>query len=394
MWRLAGMVTIVCAATGVAACGSDSSSSSAGGGGDCKLVIGAVGPLSGPAANFGKSMTDVADFTAKTANDAGGLKVGDKKCQVSVEKVDTKYSSAGAAAAANQFAAKGVKFVIGPVASLELEGMKPIAGRRKMLLLTSGYGPHDLDPKYPLTFHLSPGPFVFAKQIITKAKAKYGFSSVTSIGPNDLSGTATIDTDDKYYGELGVKTHRELYERGITDFTALVQRIRRANSDLVDFAGTPAGDAGVIAKQLRQSGYKGPFGRLGGESTAQIAAAAGGLDVLGDFFFSSPSDPANPGIKKLADEYKAVVGHDVPPATLAFTPPARALMKAITDAGTIDDTEKVAEALRKQPLDDPDFGKGVWTGQDQFGINQEFTFPFYMGVLEAGKLQPYTQVLP
>jgi branched-chain amino acid transport system substrate-binding protein len=49
------------------------------------------------------------------------------------------------------------------------------------------------------------------------------------------------------------------------------------------------------------------------------------------------------------------------------------------------DVEKIAAAIRTTPVDDPNLGKGEWTGQKQFGINQELTFPVGMGLIVNGK---------
>jgi branched-chain amino acid transport system substrate-binding protein len=66
--------------------------------------------------------------------------------------------------------------------------------------------------------------------------------------------------------------------------------------------------------------------------------------------------------------------------------------KAITKAGTADDTEKVAAALRSMPAEDPNLGKGLWVGQEIYKINQELSFPFSIGLIVNGKMQPYLRM--
>ena len=41
--------------------------------------------------------------------------------------------------------------------------------------------------------------------------------------------------------------------------------------------------------------------------------------------------------------------------------------------------------MRKLPVDDPNLGKGVWGGQKQFGMAQELSFPFGVGIIKDGK---------
>jgi branched-chain amino acid transport system substrate-binding protein len=370
------------------ACGSSDGSSS----GACEITLGAIGPLTGPGASFGIPLKNTATFIAEQTNADGGLKVGDKTCKVAVKTYDTKYASAGAAAGLNSFAADGIKFIIGPAGTIELDGMKPIADRNKMLMVFSGYGAKDLDPKYPLNFHVAPGPSLWSETIAGEAKKVYGFESATLIGPNDASGLPTLNANEKAFEANGVSVKIETYQRGSSDFSALVQRVLRTKSDTIDFAGTPAGDAGVIAKELRQGGFTGSFARLGGESTAEIARAAGGVEVLGDFWYYASIDPNDAKTKELIAEYKSVLGSDPTPLSIAYTPAARALMRAISAAGTTDDTAAVASELRKDSLQDPTFGQGEFTGEEQFGINQEFAFPFYMGRIKDGAYLPFTKL--
>ena len=70
----------------------------------------------------------------------------------------------------------------------------------------------------------------------------------------------------------------------------------------------------------------------------------------------------------------------------------RLVVKAISKAGTASDTTKVAAALRALPVEDPNLGKGLWVGQEFFGINQELSFPFGIGLIVDGKKQPYLRV--
>jgi len=44
-----------------------------------------------------------------------------------------------------------------------------------------------------------------------------------------------------------------------------------------------------------------------------------------------------------------------------------------------------ATALRQDSLQDATLGQAVWTGQAQFGVNQEMSWPFNMGLIKDGK---------
>jgi branched-chain amino acid transport system substrate-binding protein len=370
----------------LAGCGADATSTAGGAGADgkCVLQVGTLGPLTGPAADFGLSLEGSTKYAAEEANRAGGIKVGGQTCQVKVVSYDTGYTSAGAANGANDFASKGVKFVVGPMGATEVTGMKPVADRHKMLLLANGFGLDALEKKYPLVFHIGPGPFVWSGPIIREAKQQFGFSSATVIAPNDQSGDDIAVINEQKFKEQGVAVKRDSYQRGTQDFAPIVARLMASKADVIDFASSPAGDVGTMIKQLRQAGYQGIFARLGGESTNEISRVAG-VQAMKNFFFYSPVDQSEPKIAQLAKDYEAVAGIKATGISLGWIPGARALLRAITKAGTIEDTAKVAEALRADDLKDSTLGQGTWTGQAQFGVNQEMSWPFSIGVMKNGQ---------
>jgi branched-chain amino acid transport system substrate-binding protein len=148
-----------------------------------------------------------------------------------------------------------------------------------------------------------------------------------------------------------------------------------------------------MVKQLRQAGFNGPIGRLGGPGDQEILRVAGGPEVVKNFYWYEAVyiDSQAQGI---AEEYKRLM-HANPPENNFFyqyVPATRMVTKAITKAGTADDTKKVAAALRSLPVEDPNLGKGLWIGQDFFKVNQELSFPFGIGLIVDGKKQPSLKI--
>lgn len=360
---------------------------------ECELKLGMIGVMSGPAAQWGMAIRGAAEFVAAEANQTGGLQVGAEKCKVSVTAIDSKYTAEGAAAAGNNMVSQGVKFIIGPVGSPEMTGLKPIATRNNLLVMGNGYAKDAIGPQWPLVFHNGPGPSGWAEPIVRVAKAKFGMKKVVLIAPNDQGGTDIASVDAVAYKKNGVEAIEEYYQRGTTNFAPIITRVLNARPDAVDTASSPPGDAGVIIKQLRQSGFEGPIGRLGGPGMTEIVRVAGGLDVVKNFYWYEPVY-IDEKVRAIGEEHKKLLKVDPPENNLYFqwVSAARMVMKAITKAGTISDTKKVAEALRTVPVEDPNLGKGLWIGQEFFGINQELSFPFGVGLILDGKLQPTQRV--
>jgi len=359
----------------------------------CDINIGAVGPLSGGAAQWGQAIKGAAEFVAAEANKAGGLEVGGQRCKLNVIAIDSKYTAEGAAAAANNFITQNIKFIIGPIGSPEVTGMKPVATRNKMLMMSDSYAKDAIGPKWPLTFHVGPGPLAWGDPIVKLAKQKFNIKKVLTIAPNDQAGTDTAEAAIAMYKKNGVEASPEYYQRGTTNFAPIVTRIMNANPDVVDTVSTPPGDAGILVKQLRQADFKGVIGRLGGPGTEEIYRIAGGKDVVKNFYWFEPVY-LDENVKKVGESYRELIGAPPPENNFfyIFVAGGRAMLKAITEAGTADDAEKVAVVLRKMKVEDPNLGKGIWIGQEAYGINQELSLPFGVGMLIDGKDQPLVRV--
>src|SRR5579875_2404482 len=354
---------------------------------DCEIKLGMVGPLSGPAASWGIALRSGAELAAAEANKAGGLPVDGRKCSISVISYDSKYTADGAAAGANYLASQNVKFIIGPVGSPEATGIKPVAQRNGQITFNTAYAKNAIEPNYPLAFHGLSGPATWAPPLAKAAKEKFGFKSIVCVAPNDQGGTDIASVDAAAYRANGVKASEEYYQRGTTNFAPIIQRILNQNPDAVDTASSPPADGATIAKQLREAGFDGVIGRLGGPGTAETIRAVGSVEKLGNFYWLEIAPVDSPGVKALWKEYQELMGQPAPSNTLVIpgVVSARLVLKAISKAGTTENAEKVAEALRSLAVEDKNLGKGEWTGQKIYGINQELSFPVGMGVIANGK---------
>jgi branched-chain amino acid transport system substrate-binding protein len=353
---------------------------------DCEFKVGAMGPMSGGAAQWGLAMYSATELAAAEVNAQGGVKIDGQMCKIVVVAYDSKYTADGAAAGSNAFAAQDIHIIIGPVGSPEATGIKPVAARNEQIAWNASYAKNALETKFPLMFHIGPGPSGWADAVIKKAMTVFPMKTVALVAPNDQGGTDIASVDADAYRANGVTPVEEYYQRGTTNFAPIVTRVLAAKPDVVDTASSPPGDAGVIIKQLRLAGFTGPVGRLGGPGTDEIVRVAGGLDVVKDFYWFESVLAADPQVRAIDDLYRKLLGKDPVGGTAVWAdlPAARLTMKAIGIAGT-GDAKKVAAVLRTLPVEDPNLGKGFWGGKKAFGIAQELTFPFGVGIIKDGK---------
>jgi branched-chain amino acid transport system substrate-binding protein len=103
---------------------------------------------------------------------------------------------------------------------------------------------------------------------------------------------------------------------------------------------------------------------------------------------TSPVD--HPGIIKLKTDYQRVMKAPPPenPLFPVFALAAEVALRGVSLAGTDQDADKIAEALRKMTAESRYMGKAGWRGKTIYGMNQELSFPVGMGMIVDGKRLP------
>jgi branched-chain amino acid transport system substrate-binding protein len=354
---------------------------------NCEVKIGVAGPMSGGASAFGINLKLGADFQAALANENGGLEIGGKKCKVVTYGYDSLYTSSGGAAAANYFASKDIHVILGPVGSPEVTGFKPIGQRDKLVSFNMTYAKDAIGSDYPLAFHQLQAPPTWGPILIKHAKDRFKLSSVMLLGPNDQGGTDGTKALAALYQAAGLKTTEEYYQRGTINFAPIATRIMNANPSGVELSTMPPNDQSILIRQLKEAGYQGVIGSLGGGGEKSLVEGAGSADKLGNAYWLNIVALESPNIPLLQKDFKRVMHADAPtfPHFFVAQTSAEQILRAISAAGTDRDGEKVAEALRKMTPESRYFGKGGWRGKTQYGINQELAFPVGLGIYQSGK---------
>src|SRR5690606_40595961 len=106
----------------------------------------------------------------------------------------------------------------------------------------------------------------------------------------------------------------------------------------------PPGTAGLIIRQARELGYKGLFSKIGGPGVPEIVSAAGKEFAEGTVTYVA-ADTADEKYKWLEQQYTNFYPAPMNAFNVFFYDGARMLFKAIQEAGTVTDTDKVREAL-------------------------------------------------
>lgn len=360
---------------------------------ECQVKIGVAGPMTGAGASWGLSEKAATEFEVEWTNANGGLPLGGRKCKVSLVSVDSQSTAAGGAAAANYLVSQGVHAVVGPVVSPEITGFKPVAKRNNLVDFTPSFAADVISPAFPLAFHEVQSPPVWAPAAVKAAKDRFGLKTAVVIGPNDQGGTDPGKALAKVYNDSGIKATTEWYQRGTANFSPIVVRLMGMNVDTVELGGMPPGEAGILVKQMREAGYTGAFGRMGAGGDVVIGNSGGEQKQKAFYWFDHiPTD--SPGIKQLNADYERLMKRPIPEMALWYNEQiaTEMLLKAISLAGTGQDGEKIAAALRGMTPESRYVGKAGWRGKGQYGINQELSFPVAVNFIVNGKRVPQQKI--
>jgi branched-chain amino acid transport system substrate-binding protein len=357
---------------------------------NCEVKIGVVGPMSGAASSWGLAAKAGTEFAAALANEDGGLPLGNRKCRVSVVSFDALYTAAGGAAASNYLASENVHITMGPIGSPETAGFRPVAKRHGQVNFTSSYMAGVIGPEFPLVFHGSQAPVTWGPLVVKAALDQFKFKSVLIVAANDQGGTDATKQFLKLYGDAGVKAGEEYYQRGTTNFSPLAMRIMNAKPDAIEIATMPPPDAAVLVKALTDAGYSGIYGALGGVGLNPVVQGAGGVEKIKAYYWLEVTPQDHPGIIKLKSEYQRLMKAPPPDNVLfpEFVLDAEVALRGISAAGTDQDAEAIAAALRKMTPESRFMGKLGWRGKTIYGINQELAFPIGIGMVIDGKKMP------
>jgi len=355
------------------------------------IRIAVVGPFTGSAAAWGQASRGGVTIAANEANEAGGVKVGDKTYKVAVTAYDDQYQVDKTVAAANRIAFQdGIKFVVGPAYSPGALAAKPIFERAHVIAFMRGWSRKILEPNSPYTFRLGVSMVEFLPPIIEwmSTSSLITGKRVVLISQNDEGGNDVRKVAEDTYPKFGFQiVGVESYERTTKDFQPLLTRLLPLNPSVIDLGGSPPALAGLIIRQAREMGYKGQFVKLGGAGPREILAGAGKEAAEGLLQFLA-GDPDTDGYRRLDEAYRKLYGNDMDTAGLVAYDTAKLLLAAISKAGTASDTAAVEAALEStKTFPSVTGGELTLSGKANYGVDRQYDGPFWIGQIIDGKVK-------
>lgn len=291
------------AALGVAAllttsCNPSSSESSSASGQDCNLSVAFFGALTGSAANLGINIKN----GAQLAVNQYGAEHTD--CKVTLKPFDSEGDPAKAPALArNLVNDKTIIGIVGPAFSGESEAANPIFEQAGIPLITPSATQPSLSTNGWKYFHRAvasddaqgPAAANYIKNVIKPSK-------VFVVDDQSAYGLGLADAVKKSLGPLVVGSDKTAADGKQTDFSATITKIRSSGATAMFYGGYYQ-NAGLIAKQMHQSGLKVAMVAGDGVNDPGFVKAAG-KDAAEGVVVTSPCLPASELKGTFAEDYK------------------------------------------------------------------------------------------
>jgi branched-chain amino acid transport system substrate-binding protein len=323
---------------------------------EAQVKFGMGGPITGPSAATGAQMKNGVNQAAADINAEGGI-LGQK---IVLSYGDDVSDPKQGVSVANDFAANGVKFVIGhynsgvtiPASEVYQENgiveispasTNPLVTERGMWNIFRDCGRDDQQGK------------VAGAYILAHFKGK----KIAVVHDKTTYGKGLADETKKTINAGGMT--EVLYEginTGEKDYSALVSKIKQSGADLVYFGGLYT-EGGLIVRQMRDQGVTAPL--MGGDGiTSDEFAAVGGPGVEGTLMTYGPDPRNNPDAKAIVAEFRAK--NFEPEAYTLYSYAGVQVFKQAAEAAKSLDPRKVAEKMHsgmvfKTALGDLSFDK-------------------------------------
>ena len=342
------------------------------------LKLGVSLPLTGAASYWGIGWQHGIEMAVDDINDNGGFKVDGKRYTFEVIEWDDKGTATDAVSGAKKLVEQdGVKYMIGPILTGGMLAVYPTTEAAGVISLGAGSSPKRLGADKPHMFSINmtgkeygPALFQYIRDNYPDAKTFYGLAS------NDETGTSDVSIFNPRLEAMGFEVIGwEMYDPATTDFYPILTKMIAKNPDIICYGTALASKGPLIMKQLYELGYDGielwPAGTEPSSVLTQVGATALDGQFMTWFDYTQEElilDTEKDMREKAIARYGAT-GYDISRVVEGGWDGVQFLVEGMKAAGTVEDTDAIAEAISNLTVDLPD-GEKSFGGEETFGIKR------------------------
>lgn len=251
-----------------------------------ELQIGAIFPLTGNGASYGKMYKQGVELAVEEINEAGG--VDGKKLSVIYE--DGRAEPKTSVQAAQTLAAKNLPFIMSAYTGVTL-GILPIAERNKIMVINGGGQGDDLAGASPYLFNTIPllglEVEVLAKYLgEEKSDLKKGYI----IHVDDDSGRSGLNKFTEEFKKVGGEiVGSGSHKMGETNFRAILTQAKAKKPDFI-YIASHGQDAKLIIDQTRELGINVPIVNTSWTIIPEIVNSPNAQGVMHTSFAFNPDE--------------------------------------------------------------------------------------------------------
>jgi len=314
---------------------------------ELQVKLGTAGPLTGPAAAFGKDGENGARLAIENIN-AKGLKIGGDTVTLTLLSEDDQADPRNATTVAQRLVDEGVKGVIGHVTSgASIPASRIYENAGIPMITPSSTSPKLTQQGYKHVFRLIANDLQQGNAIGKFAVQTLHAKKIAVIDDRTAYGQGLADAFANAIKAAGGEVvSREFTTDKATDFMAILTKIKKGNPDAIFFGGMDA-QAGPMMRQVRQLNISAKFISGDGGCTPEMIKLANGA-LSGNNYCSQAGVPLEkmPGGAAFRKQFKERFGNDIHVYAPYSYDAAMALVEAMKSAQSVE-PERYLEHLKK-----------------------------------------------
>ena len=356
------------------------------------LVIGAVVPLTGPAAVFGLGKMRALEMRIEEYNAKGGLNIKGVNYKMKLVAYDHKTQPGEAVSVAKKLIYDDkTQYILAGAVGACCRAAEVATIPNNVMFIFSCAGKELLGPDKPLNFRDTMSSAEQAPPLMAVVKkANPQIKTIAVLDTNDTTGWDATNAIIRAAEKVGITcVAKEYFERDVTDFHPVLARILAKKPDLIDPCGTPLSTGCIILKQAYEMGYRGVKSWLGC-GTAQGAIQMAGLEESEGLYLGSAWDAYDPNFNtsELGEKlklYKKRYGDEWDYTGLGTYASAKIVFDTMVRAQSLDPNVIAKTMVETQPHQ-TFLGPAVFGMEAYYGIKRQVLHPYVAGQLRKGKV--------